>query len=306
MELLATRDSWWMTQCEALLAAEGISRRWLEPWQASGRGTMMLDVPASESERAVDLLSEQLGEELGSRRRPPSASEAWVPLFLQPDFAFALSFALLFVFWFWVTGGAGAGTELFARGAMLSRAAADGEWWRFVTAATLHADLEHVLSNAGFMLVLGWAASERFGAGVASALWLATAVAGFVTSLLLSDAAVTVGASGGLFGLLGAAGGHGVRRRGRGEVSWRERVRVVGAAVLLLAFTAFSPEANIPAHLGGFVAGVALGVLASPWKRLFSFIFRLYPRSRRGVKFLSGASLRDETSPQSHVSAFFF
>lgn len=165
------------------------------------------------------------------------------------------------------TGGFARQGELFRRGVLFANSLPAGEWWRLVTAATLHANIEHALGNAGFLLVLAWATCERFGAGMTLLLWLVTAVLGFVVSYFFSDATVTVGASGGLFGLLGATGGSGWRGRRNIPFAWRERMRVGGAAVLLLAFTAFSREANIAAHLGGFVAGTAAGLLAPVGRR---------------------------------------
>jgi membrane associated rhomboid family serine protease len=266
MEMLASRDTWWMAQAEAVLSAEGIPSRWVSPWEKSANGALLLDVPASEAVRACELLSEQLGDELVTRQQA-TAPRAWVPLLLQPDFAFALCLALLLVAFFVVSGGTAAGSVLFRRGALDTSSFHAGEWWRLVTAATLHADLEHIGSNAVFLLLLAWAASERFGAGVTLGLFVLTAMAGFVVSLVFSDATLTVGASGGLFGLLGASGGHGFRARRDVAFPWRERLRVGGAAVLLLAFTAFSPEANIPAHLGGFVAGLIGGLFGPVGRR---------------------------------------
>ena len=260
MELLASRDSWWMTQCEAALLAEGIPSRWVAPWEKEAKGALVLDVPASECERAVELLSEQLQDEL-EKREAAARPRAWVPILLQPDFAFALCLALLLVAFYGVTGGAAAHGPWFERGALVTSAFHAGEWWRVVTAATLHADPEHVLGNAGFLVLLGWAASERFGPGVMLFVFVGTAVVGFLVSLAFTDTGVTVGASGGLFGLLGASGGQGWRGRRRAQFPWRERLRVGGAAVLLLAFTAFSQEANIAAHVGGFAAGIALILL---------------------------------------------
>ena len=273
MELLASRNSWWMTQCEAVLLAEGITPRWTTPADRAVAGTFVLDVPTSDGARAVELLSEQLGDELEKNSRSVPAG-GWVPLFLQPDFAFGLCLSLLLLAFYVVSGGVAHNGDLFRRGAMVVEAFAQGQWWRAITAATLHADMQHALSNAGFLLLLAWAASERFGPGITLFLWLATAVAGFVASFWFSDATLTIGASGGLFGLLGAAGGHGLRTRRPTLLAWRERLRVGGAAVLLLAFTAFSPEANIPAHLGGFVAGMLLG-LALPAERRPTALWQL-------------------------------
>jgi rhomboid protease GluP len=259
MEVLSTRDSWWMTQVEAALASEGIEARWIEPWQAGARGAMVLDVPTSEVERTSDILADQLAWEL-RKRKEARAAQRWVPLFLQPAFAAALCLALLFILFYGVTGGSDEASDWFRRGTFATYRFVNGEWWRIVTAATLHGDAAHVVGNAGFLLVLGWAANERFGSGVTLTLWLLTAVGGFVASLLFGDATFTVGASGGLFGLLGAAGSHGVKSIHKVEFPRRERLRVFGSAVALLAFTAFSPEANIAAHVGGFVTGALLGL----------------------------------------------
>ncbi len=257
MNLVGTRDTWWMTQCEAALLAEGIPARWR---RLPNQVEIMLDVPTSEAERTSVVLSEMMGEEL-ARRPGPEVAAATGPLLLQPAFAFALCLAVVTLAFFWVTGPAAARGSWHTAGALVSAWFWQGEWWRTVTAATLHADAGHALGNAGFFLVLGWAAAERFGPGLSVLVWLLTALAGFAASLMLSDTALTVGASGGLFGLLGAASGHAVRHRQDGELLRRGLLRSLGGAVLLLAFTAFSPQANIEAHVGGFVAGLGIGLV---------------------------------------------
>lgn len=274
MEVLATRDPWFVTQCEAALMAEGVPLRWLVPWQVAPEGMVYLDVPASEVERASVILSAISLEERERRAqvRPP---ERWVPLLLQPAFAVALCMSLSLLLFFAVTGGSADQSELFTRGAMATKRFLAGDWWRIVTAATLHADGDHVLGNAMFMLVLGWAAAERVGSGVAVFAFVVTAVGGFVASLWWGKAALTVGASGGLFGLLGVSGGHAVRLIGEVEFAWRARLRAFGAAFALLAYTAFSPESNIAAHVGGFVVGLFVGVtfprrpLSGVWQLAF-------------------------------------
>ena len=266
MELLATRDSWWMTQCEAALLAEGVSLRWI---QAEDPGAMLLDVPTSDVERVIATLSELFAEEAARPRRPPERPPL-PPLLLQPAFATGLSMAVLLLVFAWISGGAELASAWYRQGALVTAAVGfgpdfgghwGGEWWRLVTAATLHADAAHATGNAVFFLVLGWAAAERIGNGMMVVVWLFTAVAGFAASLLLSDATLTVGASGGLFGLLGLAAGHGLRTAVFQQDPRRYRLRVFGSAVMLLAFTAFSPRSNIWAHVGGFVAGMGVGLL---------------------------------------------
>jgi membrane associated rhomboid family serine protease len=220
----------------------------------------MLDVPTSQVERTSEVLSEMMGEEIAHQRRLPRPLSS-APLLLQPAFAFAVCLAVVTLAFFWVTGPAVAHSHWHTQGALVSAWWWDGQWWRAITAATLHANTAHAVGNASFFLVLAWAAAERLGVGISLLTWLLTALVGFAASLLLSDADVTVGASGGLFGLLGAAAGHAVRHRRYGEVLRRGLLRSFGGAILLLAFTAFSPQANIEAHVGGFLAGLLVGLL---------------------------------------------
>lgn len=260
MEVLATRDPWFVTQCEAALMAEGVTMRWIAPWEQTPHGMVYLDVPVSDVERASEILS-AISLEERERRAQEKPPERWVPLLLQPAFAVALCMTLALLFFYLFTGGSEQQSELFQRGAMVTKRFFAGDWWRIVTAATLHADGEHVLGNAMFLLVLGWASAERLGSGVTLFAFVFTAVMGFVASLWWGKAALTVGASGGLFGLLGVSGGHAVRLIGQVQFPWRERIRNFGAAFALLAYTAFSPESNIAAHVGGFVAGLLMGLV---------------------------------------------
>ncbi|MBI5511199.1 MAG: rhomboid family intramembrane serine protease [Deltaproteobacteria bacterium] len=262
-----------MTQCEAVLLAEGIPSRWTP---IPGTSAAHLDVPTSDLERAARALSEVLGEEL-RRREARSPVGAHVALLLQPPLALAVGLTMLTLVFFAITSGSGAARDWAGRGALDIERLVAGDWWRLITAATLHADLMHAASNASFFLVLAWGAAERFGTGVTLGVWLLTAVVGFVVGVALSDAWVTVGASGGLFGLLGAAAGHAVRYRDTAGLVGRERLRAFAGGVLLLAFTAFSPRANIHAHVGGFVAGLALGALlpAAPLKPALQLVAAL-------------------------------
>ncbi len=256
MNVLGTRDTWWMAQSEAVLLAEGIAFRW--DGQA---GIAFLDVPASEVGRASVVLSEMMAEELARKmeKEPPRSSG---PLWLEAGFAMGVGLAITTVVFFVVTGGAATHSEWQQRGALISVWFWEGQWWRIITAATLHADTAHAAGNAGFFVVLGWAAEERFGVGVSLLWWIVTAMVGFLVSLMSVDTLTTVGASGGLFGLLGAAAGHAARHRRHDDILRRGMMRSLGGAILLLAFTAFGPRANIRAHVAGFVAGIVLGVMA--------------------------------------------
>ncbi len=256
MEILATRDSWWMTQCDAALLADGIEARWLA---ISGGTGHLLDVPVSDVERATLILSALLGEELKQRAFTPTLAPH-APLLLQPAFALGVMLLGLTLVAHAFSHRGGAELPWFGRGVLTFDGLVSGDTWQLVTAATLHADWPHALSNAGFFLVLAWAAGERLGEGITLLVWLGTAVAGFAISMVLAQHEATLGASGGLFGLLGAATGHAFRHQEVLALVRRARVRAFAGGVLLLAMTAFSPKANIHAHVGGFVVGMLLGV----------------------------------------------
>ena len=256
MVLLETRSRGFVTQASGWLLAQGLAVEW---HKGESPGSWALEVPASEAERAAELLGAMLDEDR-TRASERSVMEGWTPLVLQPAFAFALSLSGLMLGFYYFVGGSVARTDLFRAGAFTEVAVAGGEWWRYLTAACLHGDWSHVLGNSLFMMVLGWAVAERVGPGVTLLSWGLTAAAGFAASFWFSDVAVTVGASGGLFGLLGVAGAHGFKASWSAELFSR-RIRELGAACSLLAFTAFSPQSNIKAHLGGFAAGVIFGAL---------------------------------------------
>jgi membrane associated rhomboid family serine protease len=102
-------------------------------------------------------------------------------------------------------GGIGSpGGRLFVDGALYGPVVADGDWWRLFTAMFLHASLLHIAFN---MLALWWFGSvvERsVGTLRYILIYVASGLAGSAGALIASPNAVTVGASGAIFGLLGA------------------------------------------------------------------------------------------------------
>jgi rhomboid protease GluP len=146
-----------------------------------------------------------------------------------------------------------------------------GEWWRAITALTLHADLEHLAANLFFGSVFGWFAGRYLGSGIA---WLLILLAGacgnIVNVLILGAEHRAIGASTAVFaalGLLGSLGWAGRRRSVQGRIY---RWGPIIAAVALLAYTGAGGErTDIGAHIWGFVAGLAAGLLAARIPRPF-------------------------------------
>ena len=149
----------------------------------------------------------------------------------------------------------GTGNEIYTKGVLFGPLVAAGDWWRLITAAFLHYGPIHLGMN---MLALWWfgaAVEQVLGRGRYLLLYMVSGLAGSAGALLLSPTSLTVGASGAIFGILGAA-----------FVLERQRTYVlgggaVGIIALNLAFTLFVPGISIGGHLGG-LAGGALGILA--------------------------------------------
>ncbi|MBA3717066.1 MAG: rhomboid family intramembrane serine protease [Actinobacteria bacterium] len=147
------------------------------------------------------------------------------------------------------------GGNVFSKGLLFGPLVADGDWWRLITSAFLHANLLHLLFN---MLALWWfgAPIELFlGRARFVLLYLVSGLAGSAGALLASPTAATVGASGAIFGILGAA-----------LVLERQRMYVLGGSALTIiviniVFTFTVSGISVGGHFGGLVGG-GLAMLA--------------------------------------------
>lgn len=156
-----------------------------------------------------------------------------------------------------------AGGKLFVDGALVVEGSADGrlvglaegQWWRLLTAAFLHANLIHLAMNMLGLWWFGGPLEAALGRARYLLLYVVSGLAGSAGALIASPGAITVGASGALFGLLGAAL---ILERGGTYVFGGG---AMGVIVLNIAFTFLIPGISIGGHLGG-LAGGALGALA--------------------------------------------
>jgi len=159
-----------------------------------------------------------------------------------------------------------AGIELFgidwlSAGALESKAGAAGEWWRAVTALTLHLDQEHLLGNLLFGIGIGVLAGRMFGPGCA---WLGILVSGaaanMVDMLVSPSGHRAVGASTAVFAALGllAGFGWGERRKLRDRRFYRWAPLFAGVCLLAL-LGAGSEHVDVLGHLLGFTSGTAMG-----------------------------------------------
>lgn len=153
---------------------------------------------------------------------------------------------------------------IIAAGALVRARVAAGEYWRLVTATLLHGSVQHLLSNAIALLVLGMICEHAFGRGQFTLLYLGSALGGSLVSLATSPGP-SVGASGAIFGLQGAA--IVLFRRHRARLLLRDRR--IGA--VLLAWAAYTivtglltPLVDNGAHIGGALTGALLALRLRP------------------------------------------
>ncbi len=141
-----------------------------------------------------------------------------------------------------------------------------GEWWRTVTALTLHAGLRHLVGNIVFGAFFGLFAGRLLGPGVA---WLAIVVAGaagnVLNTLLLESTHRAIGASTAVFAALGLLAGFVWRGKLMSQERWPYRVGpIVGGLALLMYTGTGDANTDIGAHLMGFVCGFVAGMLLAP------------------------------------------
>nr|WP_239648097.1 rhomboid family intramembrane serine protease [Nocardiopsis ganjiahuensis] len=130
----------------------------------------------------------------------------------------------------------------------------DGQWYRMITSAFLHGGVMHLLFNGYAMFLLGQQLERWLGHGRFLTLWVVGALAGSVVSLLFAPGQPSVGASGAIFALFGAVFVIGRRLR----LDMRMILVLLG---LNLVITFLVPNIAWTAHIGGLVAGLAVGAI---------------------------------------------
>lgn len=151
-----------------------------------------------------------------------------------------------------------------------------GEWWRLITATTLHGDTPHLVSNLTTGLVMVGLAMGRYGVGPGLLGALLAGVAGNLCSFFMYGPEFRgLGASGVVLGALGMLGVQ--RFLWKSALAKRLLLTGMGAAVMILALFGFAPGTDVIAHVGGFVGGVVIALLLNliPLKRLQSVGFSM-------------------------------
>jgi rhomboid protease GluP len=151
--------------------------------------------------------------------------------------------------------GALAGS-LVEHGGLSGPAVDDGDWWRIVTSGFLHSGVAHLIGNLVALVVLGGVLTLAIGPLRMVLVYLVGLLGSSLSVLAFAPDALTVGASGAIFGLAGGAL----------VVGWRRRRMLLllfagGWIAYTLSSTLFVPGISQAGHLGGLAAGGACGWL---------------------------------------------
>jgi rhomboid protease GluP len=220
----------------------------------SGVQWVVLTAPAV-SASARDELARYAIEHRAVRPQPPT-----IVAFPGAGIGTA-AFVVVLVATAYCTGIQAFGKDWLAAGSLDARVGGAGEWWRAVTALTLHLDQTHLLGNLLFGAVFGTLAGGAFGPGIAwSSILAAGAAADYLDMLISPSEHRAAGASTAVFAALGLLSGFSWRLR----LSLRERFRyrwapLFGGVFLLTMLGAGGERVDVLGHALGFAMGLGVG-----------------------------------------------
>jgi membrane associated rhomboid family serine protease len=162
---------------------------------------------------------------------------------------------------FGLTGLDGDITRLYRYGAGFGPAVASGDWWRLVTPMFLHVNLFHIGLNMFALYLYGVGLEALLGTPRFLGLFLVSGFLGNALSFRIHPFEISVGASGAVFGILGAWVAYSYRRRAnpRAEQMLRGLIGLI-AINLVIGFT--FRGIDIWAHIGGLIGGAIIGFAA--------------------------------------------
>src|SRR5512145_256358 len=170
------------------------------------------------------------------------------------------------------TGGQlnGTGSWIYEKGVLVSTAVdssgqvvgvSEGEWWRLITATFLHYGPLHLGMNMLVLWFIGPPLEEYFGHWRYLLVYLVSGLAGSAGALIWSPNALTVGASGAIWGIMGAALVLEARR------TYVFGGQAMGLVVFNLAITFLIPGISIGGHIGGLIGGGLCALAFSTLRR---------------------------------------
>jgi len=175
-----------------------------------------------------------------------------------PILTYALIVVNLIIGAITLSGGDGVFSLVMAFGALFPQFVMQGEFYRLFSYMFLHADFMHLANNCFSLYIFGSRVERFYGLPKTLLIYLASGIlAGLVSVLLVPHP--TIGASGAVFGLLGAM--LALALRSKADIAGLNYPAILVLAGISLALGFMRPEINNHAHAGGIVAGFVLGMI---------------------------------------------
>ena len=157
------------------------------------------------------------------------------------------------------------GGRLFVDWALYGPLVAQGDWWRLGTSMFLHGFILHIVFNMVALWYIGRPVEEYLGSLRFVLLYLVSGLAGSAGALVADPKGVTVGASGAIFGILGAML----------ILEWNATGKLGGAAASLIAinlvfnfaYNGAGGNISIGGHIGGLIGGILVTLSFARWGR---------------------------------------
>ena len=216
-----------------------------------------LIVPAEFSARAMEELL------LYDEENPPPVPRPRKIIEYQDPVPGIVAYLIVVTLIAWLADNSVFGSDWYQLGRVDGTLLREGEWWRPITALTLHSGLRHLAGNIIFGTLFGLFAGRLLGSGLA---WFAIVVSGamgnVLNTLLLESSHRSIGASTAVFAALGLVAGYVWRAKLMSQERWPYRVGpIVGGFALLMYTGTGDANTDIGAHLMGFLCGFSSGML---------------------------------------------
>jgi membrane associated rhomboid family serine protease len=152
------------------------------------------------------------------------------------------------------------GGQLFTKWILYGPFVAQGDWWRLVTAMFLHASIIHIAFNMISLYLIGTPVEQYLGKARYVGLYFVSGLAGSAGALLQAPHTPTLGASGAIFGILGAML----------ILEWQLTGRLAGQAmtwiVINLVISFGIPNISWGGHVGGLIGGILVTLAYAHWR----------------------------------------
>ena len=148
---------------------------------------------------------------------------------------------------------------LISLGAKYTPLIQDGEVWRLITCAFLHGSFLHIACNMFMLYSIGPQIQRIFGSIKYILIYLISCLTSSVLSTIINPDSISVGASGGIFGLMGALLAFAIVERKK--INKEYTMGLIKTIGINLVIGLWVINIDNAAHIGGFLGGILIGYL---------------------------------------------